>query len=482
MSPEPEPDLNPPTTSVAGDPALMQVLTDFLARARWFGGKGRDFRATDLKVVVLREGTPRVTICLVTVSYLGDDGQEVETDLYEVPFASYPEPQERLQHAFLGVVDGRHVYDAVHDRQATHVWLEEFQKAAATGTTEAGEGLTFRRSGDHELDLTTHSTLFSGEQSNSSVAFGDESLMKVFRRVTPGVNPDIEIHDALTKSGSDAVAQLYGWLEMVPPGSSDGEPLHLAMLQEFLRTASDGFDLALSSVRNLFAEADLHADEVGGDFAGESHRLGVAVSEVHQLLREHFDTVPFDTDATATAMRRRLDDATAVVPELAEHRTVLEAVFDRMGESTGEAQRVHGDLHLGQTLRTSLGWKLVDFEGEPAKPLAERRLPDSPWRDVAGMLRSFDYAAQSVVKDMHSREEPGSQVTYRATEWVQRNREAFLDGYVEARGEALTESERALVDAYEADKAVYEVVYEARNRPTWLDIPMSAIERIGAGR
>ncbi|HET7350949.1 MAG TPA: hypothetical protein VFJ28_08420, partial [Marmoricola sp.] len=138
--------------------------------------------------------------------------------------------------------------------------------------------------------------------------------------------------------------------------------------------------------------------------------------------------------------------------------------------------------HLGQTLRTSLGWKLVDFEGEPAKPLAERRLPDSPWRDVAGMLRSFDYAAQSVVKDMHSREEPGSQVTYRATEWVQRNRQAFLDGYVEARGEALTESERALVDAYEADKAVYEVVYEARNRPTWLDIPMSAIERIGAGR
>ena len=108
-------------------------------------------------------------------------------------------------------------------------------------------------------------------------------------------------------------------------------------------------------------------------------------------------------------------------------------MFSRVGSGTEDAQRVHGDLHLGQTLRTSRGWKLVDFEGEPAKPLAERRLPDSPWRDVAGMLRSFDYAAQSVVKDLYSSEEPGSQVIYRAKEWLQRNRTAFLEGYVERR-------------------------------------------------
>ena len=183
-------------------------------------------------------------------------------------------------------------------------------------------------------------------------------------------------------------------------------------------------------------------------------------------------------------MRRRLVTAAASVTSLADHREALEQVFARIGDAKGEAQRVHGDLHLGQTLRTSKGWKLVDFEGEPAKPLTERQLPDSPWRDVAGMLRSFDYAAQSVVKDLYDNDDPGSQITYRANEWVQRNRAAFLEGYVEGRVESgggpLSADEQALIDAYEADKAVYEVLYEARNRPTWLDIPLGAIERIGA--
>jgi maltokinase len=185
-------------------------------------------------------------------------------------------------------------------------------------------------------------------------------------------------------------------------------------------------------------------------------------------------------------MRRRLSAAVASVPALGEHAEALELVFARIGDAKGQAQRVHGDLHLGQTLRTAKGWKLVDFEGEPAKPLSERRLPDSPWRDVAGMLRSFDYAAQSVVKDLYDSDDPGPQITYRAREWVQRNREAFLTGYVEARQEAgggpLDADEQALVAAYEADKAVYEVLYEARNRPSWLDIPLGAIERIGADR
>ncbi len=126
----------------------------------------------------------------------------------------------------------------------------------------------------------------------------------------------------------------------------------------------------------------------------------------------------------------------------------------------------------------------MDFEGEPAKPLAERRLSDSPWRDVAGMLRSFDYAAQSVVKDLHAAETPGSQISYRAKEWLERNRAAFLEGYVERRiergGEPLSPAEEAMIDAYEADKAVYEVIYEARNRPSWVDIPLQAIDRIGA--
>jgi maltokinase len=366
-----------------------------------------------------------------------------------------------------------HSYDAVHDREAMAVYLRAFAQTPGDSSMPYG-GLVFHRLSGHELDLESHSTLFSGEQSNSSVAFGDDSLLKVFRKVTPGRNPDIEIHRALTEAENPNVAALYGWIEA---GEDD-----LGMIQQFLRTAADGWDLALGSVRNLMAEADLHADEVGGDFAGEAERLGAAVAEVHVVLREQFGTEAVDSTRISEGMSRRLTAAVAAVPQLAEHAPALEDVFVRIGNTKGEAQRVHGDLHLGQTLRTSLGWKLVDFEGEPARPLAERRLPDSPWRDVAGMLRSFDYAAQSVVKDLHSAGDPGPQVTYRAAEWIERNRTAFLDGYVDQRGTALTPEEWALVQAFEADKAVYEVVYEARNRPRWLDIPLGAIERIGAER
>jgi maltokinase len=459
---------------------LELALVEFISQARWFGGKGRAFSVTDVRVVPLREGEPRVSIALITLAF--EDGG---SDAYQAPVASYADPQERLGHAFITVVEGRHVYDALHDRDATHVWLDMFHEAAEDAPRTTESGLSFHRTSKRDLDLSTHSALLRGEQSNSSVAFGDDALMKVFRRVTPGVNPDIELQDALTRAGTHSIAELYGWLELAPRSAED-EPVQLALLQQFLRTASDGWDLALISARNLFAEADLHADEVGGDFAGESHRLGVAVSEVHELLAEHFGTERLDGPATAAAMRGRLAAAVGVVPELAAHTAALERVFSRLEDAEGDVQRIHGDLHLGQTLRTSLGWKLVDFEGEPAKPLAERRLPDSRWRDVAGMLRSFDYAAQSVVADLYSSDQPGPQISYRATEWLERNRAAFLDGYVERRVErgepGLTQAEEAIIDAYEADKAVYEVIYEARNRPSWLDIPLQAIDRIGAVR
>jgi maltokinase len=443
--------------------ARERALAAFIADARWFGGKGRDFTVAGVREIVLSDA---VTTTLVTITYA--DGP---TDLYQVPISSYDEPEERLTHALVGEWDDRWHYDAVHDRQAMQGWLESFAAATPDKPVDA-----FHRVAEHDLDLESHSTLFSGEQSNSSVAFGEDSLMKLFRRVTPGVNPDIEILEALTRSGSTHVAALYGYV-------ATGD-LHLAMLQQFLRTASDGWDLALVSARNLFAEGDLHADEVGGDFAGEAHRLGAAVAEVHQLLAEEFPTQPLDLTGTARAMRDRLTAALDVVPELAEHRAAL---VERFGAIAGiadagqVAQRIHGDLHLGQTLRTSLGWKLVDFEGEPAKDLAERRLPDSPWRDVAGMLRSFDYAVRAVARDLAATEDEAAQIAYRAEEWVQRNTAAFLDGYVEQRDRPLSSDELALVTAYVADKAVYEAVYEIRNRPAWVDIPLAALHRLADG-
>ncbi len=252
------------------------------------------------------------------------------------------------------------------------------------------------------------------------------------------------------------------------------------MLQQFLRTASDGWDLALNSVRNLFAEADLHADEVGGDFAGESARLGVALAETHASLQEHFPTQKWSTEQVTSlvdGMHSRLDAALDVVPELAEHADRLRATFDHVRRIRDlKVQQIHADLHLGQTLRTVKGWKIVDFEGEPAKPLSERLLPDSRWRDVAGMLRSFDYAPRVVERTVKESEYVGAeQREFRAAEWAERNRDAFLSAYA---GGDLTVDQETLLSAYVADKAVYEVVYEARNRPGWVDIPLAAIRRI----
>jgi maltokinase len=284
------------------------------------------------------------------------------------------------------------------------------------------------------------------------------------------------------------VAALYGWLEATSAatGRDHDEPIQLAMLQQFLRTGSDGWDLALASVRDLFAEADLHADEVGGDFASESHRLGVATAEVHDTLADQFPTETWGPDEVgelSESMRGRLRAAVDVVPGLEPHTAALEAAYAAVAEVAAPVvvQRVHGDFHLGQTLRTVKGWKLVDFEGEPAKPLAERVRPDSRWRDVAGMLRSFDYAAHAVEADV----EEGAQIAYRALEWVERNQSAFLDGYAVGRGLAegdtaarMSEDERTLLKAYVLDKAVYETVYETRNRPGWLGIPLGAVDRL----
>jgi maltokinase len=462
-------------TDVASAPTddSLRQISEYIEGARWFGGKGRTLRVTGVRRLgVIADESPRVVVDLAEVTY--DDGG---AELYQVPLALYTDPEHRLDHAFVGWWEDQdigwvHAYDAVHDREAMGAYLRAF-------AYPPDGPLAFHRLPGEELDATAPSTPFTGEQSNSSVAFGEQALLKLFRRVTPGTNPDIEIHRELTLAGSENVAALLGWIEW---GETDGEEtLHLAMLQKFLRTASDGWELALTSVRNLFAEADLYADEVGGDFAGEAQRLGEAVRAVHALLAEHFPTAErtaADHAELAKAMTERLEAALDVVPELAEHAAPLRDLFAAVGSiESGVVQRVHGDLHLGQTLRTAKGWKLVDFEGEPAKPLAERVVPDSPWRDVAGMLRSFDYAPRvAAITAAATADEGAEQRAFRAAEWSARNQAAFLESY---SGRALTPGEQTLLEAYVADKAVYECVYETRNRPTWLPIPLAALSGRG---
>ena len=467
---------------------MKHQLKTHLQHARWFGGKGREFEVADVRRLSLPgSADPEttaplglVTVELVTVRYEpSEEGGAPETDVYQVPLSYYLGERPRLNHALVGVWDDDELgrvwaYDALHDHSATPLWLHGFSAGEPLGD------LVFQRVEDPELDVHARSTVLTGEQSNSSVMFGDDSIMKLFRRVTPGQNPDIEILAALTEADNEHIATLYGWVET--PGA-DGEVLQLGILQQFLRTASDGWELALASLRNLYGNGAAHPEESGGDLASEAHRLGAAVADMHTSLAAAFPTEEWGADQLgrlADDMNARLDAALAVVPEVKQHAPGLRAVFDSIRglDRPVTAQRVHGDLHLGQTLRTVKNWKIIDFEGEPAKPLEERRRPDSPWRDVAGMLRSFSYAAELSRLD---REETvaadESMVAERAREWASRNRKAFLAGYQESTG---TELEEALITAYAADKAVYEAVYEARNRPAWLPIPLAALEHLAA--
>ena len=471
-----------------------RVLADYLVRTRWFAGKGRPFTVTGVRrlgeVPAGSVPEPRVVLHLVELTYSDvPAGASDEVERYQVPLALYSEAESRLDHAFVGWWEEPglgwvHAYDALHDREAMARWQQAFHTAAGRpggNLLDHESSLAFHRLPGHDLDLAAHSTLFSGEQSNSSVAFGEDALLKVFRKVTPGVNPDVQVHEVLSRADSPDVAHLYGWVDWVDPDSVDphdpesGEVVQLAMLQQFLRTASDGWDLALSSVRNLFSDPELHASAAGGDFAGEATRLGLTLRAVHDLLVEHFgeDEVP------AREVAERMGDRLPAAPALEPHRESLERLFDRVA-ALGHVgvHRIHGDLHLGQTLRTSLGWKIVDFEGEPAKPLAERLLPDCPWRDVAGMLRSFDYAPRVVERTWAEDDPDGADVrAAKAQEWANRAKNHFLVAYA---GGEVTPEQRTLLEAYVADKAVYETVYETRNRPTWVEIPLQAVAEIGA--
>jgi maltokinase len=180
-------------------------------------------------------------------------------------------------------------------------------------------------------------------------------------------------------------------------------------------------------------------------------------------------------------MHRQLAEAIEVVPRLREHRAVLAAAFDALAglDSPVAVQRIHGDFHLGQVLRSSSGWAVLDFEGEPARPVAERRAMAHPLRDVAGMFRSFEYAARYLLPTeaaLDSTVDPGI-LEDRARAWADHNRAAFSRGYALAGGPEPTAHE-VLLRAFEYDKAVYEVLYEARNRPTWLHVPLGSLARL----
>ncbi|MGE0796239.1 MAG: phosphotransferase, partial [Acidimicrobiia bacterium] len=321
----------------------------------------------------------------------------------------------------------------------------------------------------------------AADQSNTCVVYDERLILKLFRRLSDGPNPDVEVGRALTRVGFRSVpAQLGRWRQ----GGTD-----LAVVHEFLVGGVDGFHLALTSLHDLF-EAGGPPEEAGGDFGPDARRLGAVTSELHLALVAAFGEDVADTGRWADEMLARLerlpgrDDLAAAGLDGDAVRERIEA-FRAVGSGAGPSVRVHGDFHLGQVLRTDAGWYVLDFEGEPARPLEERTRPSSPLRDVAGMLRSFHYAAEVALRDYGYVDDPLARVAGAA--WEERNADAFLSGYQSTEGvEALLPpnagDRRAVMDAFLLDKAVYEVAYELAHRPGWVDIPLAAVRRLlGAG-
>ncbi len=464
--------------------AIEDALADWLADQRWFAGKGQGLH--DLAIVAdtqLVAGEPELRHLIIAVSH----GTSV--DYYQILVGLRRRLPARLKHARIGswgggdaaAAGGKLAYDALHDADLTKPLLAAIAAGAEIGSV--------RMQAIPEASFTTglDSLVLGGEQSNTSLVFGEESILKVFRRLSPGPNPDLEVTIALARFGSTRVAEPLGWMET----RLEGVPTSLAILSRYLRLATDGWTLAATSVRDLYATvsdrvqgdqdasdrggARVLAADAGGDFAGEARRLGTATAEVHADLAAAFGTDQLGGGAVGELteqMFRKLDLAVAAVPELAKHADMITDAYSELAKLPGPfpVQRVHGDYHLGQVLRTETGWVVLDFEGEPATPLAQRRARSSPLRDVAGMLRSFDYAARHQLIG-HPEQ---AALNDAARDWVRRNAGAFCAGYAEGGGPDPA-ANHVLLRALQLDKAVYEVLYEARHRPSWLPIPLDSL-------
>lgn len=417
------------------DHALVGLLGTWLPQRRWYPAKGTDAHlspvgavhlADDVRVLLVHARADAVDVVLQVPVVLVTDAAAEGAD----------------PGAVVGTVAGRTVLDAAGDARFLSAWL-----SAADGPGAA-------------VDVSA-ARVVTGEQSNTSVVLPGvdgvpTGILKVLRTLAGGENPDIDVPRRLVEAGWDGVPAPLAWAQARWPSTDGGTAVgYLGVLSAFVPGAQDGFELACA-----------WAGE-GRAFAGPAAELGATVAGMHEALVRAFGAGPATDDGgtLARALTDRLAWATAAVPTLAEHAAGVRSVVDEVAAlgRTPARQRVHGDLHLGQVLRSAGRWFVIDFEGEPLAPLAARVLPDLALRDVAGLLRSFDYAAAV-----------GGLTGDAAQAWTADARAALLTGY----GAADDPTSRLLLRALELDKTLYEAVYEARNRPAWSPIPQAGLARL----
>jgi 1,4-alpha-glucan branching enzyme len=440
-----------------------------MPRQRWYPAKGRDVEVHMLGALPMRApgsaapGLERLELLVLGLVGTGPQGA-VHSDVVQVPVSLRSAPLAGAEQALVGTLDASPdgtagttwVYDAPHDPDYVAALLAALDRPPGRGAP----------------DRPTTARVLTGEQSNTSVivdaAAEQPVIVKVFRTLHPGTNPDVEVLRAL--DGFAHVPGLVGWLPGAWRTPSGAEATgHLAVATEFVADARDAWREACDAVA------------AGASFETQAHGLGETTAALHRAMRDAMGATPADEDmrrGLAAALGERVRWAVDATPALAPYRAALEAYAARLDlADLPDLQRVHGDYHLGQVLHSSRrGWVVLDFEGEPLRPLAERTKPDLALRDVAGMLRSFDYAAgQARVRGRVLVHDPSRAAA--AAAWAAAARDAFCAGYAAVAGED-PRDRGDLLAALELDKALYEVVYEAGNRPDWIDVPLGAVERL----
>jgi trehalose synthase-fused probable maltokinase len=455
---------------VAGEPDALPegALASWIARQRWFSSKSRgasELRVLDL--IVLAEDDPLVAIIVAEARF--DAGTH---EVYQVPIAVRPS-DSGWSEGVICETDTHVLYDALLDQTATAVVAAQF---SAHTTLERPSGCVRFHWEDAVAPPPPAPSMrtMGAEQSNSSIVLDERLALKVFRRIQPGINPELEMLRFLAAHSFVNIAALTGWY------SYTGELMDatLGVVQRYIGGARDGWEFALDA---LVAQ--------DSSFVARLGELGATTGRMHATLASAADDPDFapeePTTESLSLLSARIDEQIERVFDDLPQLEALEPIAGRGQEVRdylqslshvgvgGRMIRIHGDYHLGQTIFGPSDWVILDFEGEPGRPLLERRRKRSPLRDVAGMLRSFAYAAS------------GAQLLRGASVpegWEQEARERFLEGYMAAVDPAvLPAGESAvqkLLTIFELERAMYELSYELNNRPDWVGIPVACISRL----